>query len=90
MMDCDFSTGVCPDCGEKGPPGLKRNCPAKDRPGLGDRAEQLLTTFGITQERYIEAKAWLLGKMPEEVTCNCPERRDWLNRVGSEIRRLFG
>lgn len=68
-----------------------RQCKREAPPlGLGDRAERLLQTFGVTQERYVEAKAWLLGKMPEEVTCNCPERIEWLNRIGADIKRLFG
>jgi hypothetical protein len=28
-LDCDFSTGTCPDCGAKGPPHVNRNCPVK-------------------------------------------------------------
>jgi hypothetical protein len=57
---------------------------------LGDRAEQILTKFGITEERYVEAKAWILGKLPEEVRCGCAARKEWLNKIGSELNRLFG
>ena len=51
-------------------------------PGLGDRLEQLLTGFGITQETYKAAKV-KFGAMP---TCNCDKRKAWLNKVG----RHFG
>ena len=45
--------------------------------GLGDYTEQLLTSLGITKERYQAAKQ-LFGLAP---TCNCETRKEWLNRV---------
>jgi hypothetical protein len=29
MIDCDFSNFVCPTCGHRGFPGLRRNCPGR-------------------------------------------------------------
>jgi hypothetical protein len=51
----------------------------KRKRGLGDRTEQLLASLGVTKERYVEAKK-RFGLPP---TCDCPERREWLNRVGA-------
>ena len=44
---------------------------------LGDITEQILRGFGVTKERYCEAKR-LFGLVPE---CLCDARREWLNRV---------
>lgn len=51
-----------------------------DRPAprLGDYTERLLSSIGVTQDRYKAAKE-LFGLAP---TCNCDKRKAWLNRVG--------
>ena len=51
--------------------------PSKNK-GLGDSLETVLTTLGITKDRYVEVKK-LFGLPP---TCNCDQRREWLNKVG--------
>ena len=43
--------------------------------GLGDVVEDVLTTFGITQERF---KQWF--NLEE---CNCTKRKKWLNGLFS-------
>lgn len=46
-----------------------------DVKGLGDVVEDVLTTFGITQERF---KKWF--NLEE---CNCTKRKKWLNGLFS-------
>ena len=41
--------------------------------GLGDKIEEVLTMFGITEERF---KAWTGLKQ-----CNCEGRKKWLNGI---------
>lgn len=50
---------------------------AREALKLGDRVEALLSSIGITQQRYKEVKE-LFGLPP---TCNCGKRKEWLNRV---------
>jgi hypothetical protein len=52
--------------------GLKHNDDYDIR-GVGDVVEEVLTAFGITQERY----KWLMG-LDE---CDCTERKKWLNGI---------
>jgi hypothetical protein len=47
--------------------------------GLGDYTEQLLSSIGVTKDRYAAAKE-LFGLAP---TCNCETRKEWLNKVGA-------
>tara|TARA_R100000278_G_scaffold120286_1_gene102536 strand:+ start:1202 stop:1447 length:246 start_codon:yes stop_codon:yes gene_type:complete len=47
----------------------------KDTKGLGDVVEEVLTSVGITQERF---KQWFGLK-----ECNCTERKKWLNGLFS-------
>ncbi len=59
--------------------GLKcANC-GEGNPGLGDYTEQLLSSIGVTKDRYRAAKE-LFGLAP---TCNCESRQQWLNTVGA-------
>jgi hypothetical protein len=58
-------------------------------PGLGDQVESLLASIGITEDRYKEVKE-KFGLPP---TCNCPARKEFLNRVSEwwrSIRRESG
>lgn len=50
---------------------------------LGDYTERLLRSVGITEDRYKDAKEEL-GMAP---TCNCHERKLWLNRAGDWLAR---
>tara|TARA_B100001939_G_C16677866_1_gene503074 strand:- start:110 stop:355 length:246 start_codon:yes stop_codon:yes gene_type:complete len=43
----------------------------QDTKGLGDVVEEVLTKFGITQDRF---KKWFGLK-----ECNCTKRKKWLN-----------
>jgi translation initiation factor IF-2 len=43
--------------------------------GLGDVVESVLTSFGITEERF---KTWFGLK-----ECNCSKRKKWLNNIFS-------
>jgi len=89
----------CKRCGAATTPGFRRVCNldwsdhdperyAADGPeqlrGLGDYTESLLQSVGITKERYQAAKQ-LFGLAP---TCNCDERKAWLNRVSDWWRAL--
>jgi len=44
---------------------------------FGDWTEQMLSSIGVTKERYVEAKK-LFGLPP---TCGCLKRKEWLNNV---------
>jgi hypothetical protein len=50
------------------------------KPGWGDRVSQALAKFGITDEKVSE----MLGR-----PCNCPERREKLNRLGRWAESFF-
>lgn len=66
--------------------------PREDRPKakpklrLGDWVETQLRSLGITEDRYKEAKE-KFGLAP---TCNCPARKEWLNKVSSWWRGESG
>jgi hypothetical protein len=51
---------------------------------LGNYAETLLSSIGVTPDRYKEAKR-LFGLPP---TCHCEQRKEWLNRVGKWVAGL--
>ena len=55
--------------------GIKYNQTEAEETGLGDVVESVLTTFGITEERF---KSWF---HLEE--CNCSKRKKWLNNLFS-------
>ena len=48
---------------------------SQDTKGLGDLVEEVLTKFGITEERF---KEWF--NLQE---CNCSKRKAWLNSLFS-------
>lgn len=50
---------------------------------LGDQVEVMLASIGVTKERYKEVKQ-RFGLPP---TCNCDERKEWLNRVGEWVAK---
>lgn len=55
--------------------------PREPRPrkeGWGDAVTAALKKIGITEDRYKAVKE-LFGLPP---TCGCPQRREWLNKVG--------
>lgn len=51
---------------------------AEQGSGLGDKVEKLLTSVGITEDRYKQIKQ-MFGLPPR---CNCRQRKEWLNKVG--------
>lgn len=51
--------------------GIDVNSHMSDTRGLGDVVEDVLKTFGVTQERF---KSWFNLK-----ECNCTKRKKWLN-----------
>jgi len=55
--------------------GIKYNQTESEETGLGDVVESVLTTFGITEERF---KSWF--NLEE---CNCSKRKKWLNNLFS-------
>lgn len=55
--------------------GIDATTTENDVVGLGDIVENVLTTFGITQERF---KSWFGLK-----ECNCTERKKFLNNLFS-------
>ena len=98
MSKCnhDPETLTCKACGHvasrlphfrqcKPPPQPYKRKPREPQPedfiaesrGLGDITADWLAARGITKDRV---EKWLGRK------CNCPERQEWLNKVG----RLFG
>lgn len=56
----------------------KKNIPAK-APQPGDALEELLTSYGITKEWWIEYKA----KHGLPPTCGCDSRREYLNKLAN-------
>lgn len=60
-----------------------------ERRGLGDWVEKMLNRVGVTEDRYKTAKAFLLMKKKEEVSCRCPLRKRWLNKVEKDLRRFL-
>jgi hypothetical protein len=84
---------VCTQCGEYRPPGEFFNCPKKNpgvlRPapkeattaGLGELVGEFFSLFGVTEERYKNAKA-AVGLDP---ACGCSERKAWLDAVGESL-----
>lgn len=52
-------------------------CDDDGQEGLGDWTERMLSSVGVTQERYVAAKE-IFGLAP---TCNCAKRKEWLNKV---------
>lgn len=55
--------------------GINVNSHMEDTKGLGDVVEEVLTSVGITQERF---KKWF--KLKE---CGCTKRKKWLNGLFS-------
>ena len=55
--------------------GIDVNSHMSDTRGLGDVVEDVLKTFGVTQERF---KSWFNLK-----ECNCSARKKWLNNLFS-------
>lgn len=49
--------------------------------GLGDHTEKLLSSIGVTKEKYVEIKE-KFGLPP---TCGCDARKRWLNDVGKYV-----
>lgn len=55
--------------------GINKDSHTEDMTGLGDVVEEVLTKFGVTQERF---KEWFNLK-----ECNCSKRKAWLNSLFS-------
>ena len=55
--------------------GINFNTREEEYTGLGDVVENVLNTFGVTQERF---KSWFNLK-----ECNCNKRKKWLNNLFS-------
>ena len=55
--------------------GINVNSHTEDTKGLGDVVEEVLKSFGITEERF---KKWF--KLRE---CGCTKRKKWLNGLFS-------
>lgn len=54
--------------------------------GLGDAVERILSLVGITQRRYLWAKA-VLGLKAE---CNCDKRKQRWNTFSARLREWLG
>lgn len=80
--DRGWRTYRCPLCGRRvqspHPPELIHALCRGPSFRLGDKLEWALALVGITQERYV---AWKV-RNGGSAGCNCPARREWLNRVG--------
>jgi hypothetical protein len=79
MNYCEFTDGLCKGCGWTLPDGwpvnVRRKCP--NAIPAGDALEELLTSYGITQEWWTEYKSQH-GLPP---TCGCDSRREYLNNL---------
>jgi hypothetical protein len=63
-----------------------RNCTVygperQPAPGLGDQIETVLTSVGITKERWLDTKESI--GLPR--ICNCTARQEWLNTLGEKL-----
>ncbi len=63
--------------------------PKRQRRALGDWVEDVLTKVGVTEDRYLEAKAFLTLRRKDEVTCRCRRRKLWLNKVEQDLRSFL-
>ena len=81
-MLCQLDSGVCPHCGRPSPNPDKRVVRECHAWQWGDDLETALEAIGITQEKWMAAKA-KLGLMP---SCNCTARKEWLNKAGQELQ----
>lgn len=55
--------------------GIQYTMREQDMTGLGDAVEQVLTSLGVTEERF---RAWFGLR-----ECNCTKRKKWLNNLFS-------
>lgn len=62
--------------------GITKNAYLGDTVGLGDKVEEVLTSMGITQERF---KEWFNLK-----ECGCSKRKAWLNSLFSWKKNSAG
>lgn len=98
MRFCNFPNGkagdLCERCGRELPRDLFHNevyrqqcagTPA-ERKKLGDKVEALFASIGITQDKYKEVKE----KFGWPPTCDCPKRKEWLNRVDDWLHGRSG
>jgi hypothetical protein len=60
-----------------------------ENPLLGDKIENILNSWGVTQECYKSAKAWLMNVRPQDVTCACDWRKATLNQIDLLKRDCF-
>ena len=65
-------------------PIVQYKSPATTTMGLGDFTESLLSSIGVTKDRYLEVKQ-LFNLAP---SCNCEKRKEWLNQVSNWWREL--
>ena len=77
-----FCTGspICKVCGASHREGVVQNCPStlrKPTQGLGDKVESVLTSVGITKQRYRKFKK-ALGLKGD---CGCNKRKEALNKL---------
>ena len=73
MVSMASSESIRENTDHEAPPAAKR--------GLGDLAGDFFASLGITEERYIAAKVVL----HLDPTCNCADRRMWLNEMGQKL-----
>jgi hypothetical protein len=57
---------------------------------IGDEIERVLECWGVTPERYLLAKSWLLRLRPNDVNCNCQERKQFLNDLQARFLAWLG
>lgn len=95
---CQEEYGVCRQCGKPISAGIRRTCrkkkvydqevqvgPKAESPfALGDFVEARLTSIGITTKSWCEFKK----QYGLPAGCNCPARKEWLNRFGEQFGGL--
>jgi hypothetical protein len=63
-------------------PEVQKAAVEEQRRRLGDKLESALTGIGLSQENYVAIKEEL-GLPP---TCDCPARKEWINKVDAKYQ----
>ena len=82
-MRCNLINGRCTHCGRRTLGGECSIKPAPTKKRAGDAVEQLLSSVGITPDRWESAKQ-AVGLPPG---CRCAARKKWLNAVSDWWRQ---
>lgn len=79
----------CAACPFFAEPKVEPAPPKRQRRALGDWVEDMLNKVGVTEDRYLTAKAFLTKRRKDEVKCRCRLRKMWLNKVEQDLRSFL-